>query len=146
LKRCVFLIVVILLSFSITYAGNFGVGVVVGEPTGLSFRLWQNKTQAFDFGVAWSLNANVLHLFADVVTHNYGVFRPTSGSMPFYYGVGVRVLSAESTNFGIRIPLGIVYIPKGTNLDFFFELVPTLELVPQTTLDVDGSFGFRYYF
>lgn len=146
LRKFIFIFFVVLTILSVSYAGNFGAGIIVGEPTGLSFRLWQNKNQAFDFGIAWSISSNILHLSADYVSHSYGIFKPTSGSMPFYYGVGVRILAKDNTNFGVRIPLGILFIPKGMNLDFFFEIVPTLELVPDTKLDVDGAFGFRYYF
>ncbi|HOP95200.1 MAG TPA: hypothetical protein PL130_05480 [Dictyoglomaceae bacterium] len=140
---CFFLLVFLL---SISYAGNLGVGVVVGEPTGLSLRLWQGKNTALDFGLAWSTIANVLHLSADYVNHNFEVFKINNGSLPFYYGIGARILVSDNTSFGIRLPLGIVYIPKGMPLDFFFEIVPTLELVPGTYFDVDGALGFRYYF
>ena len=139
-----FFLLVFLLSIS--YAGNFGVGVIVGEPTGLSFKLWQGKNTALDFGLAWSTTANVLHLSADYVNHNFALFKITNGSLPFYYGIGVRILASGSTSFGIRFPLGIAYIPKGMPLDFFFEIVPTLELVSGTYFDVDGALGFRYYF
>jgi hypothetical protein len=146
MKKVILLISTLIFLFSIAYAGNFGVGIIAGEPTGISFRLWQNKVNAFDFGIAWSIDANILHISADYVTHNYGIFKPTSGTMPFYYGIGLRILAKDNTNFGIRVPLGIVFIPKGTTLDFFFEIVPTLNLVPATNLDVDGAVGFRYYF
>lgn len=146
LKKYIFVVLLSLFLLSISYAGNFGVGAIIGEPTGLSFRLWQNKNQALDFGVAWSINGNILHLSVDYVSHYYNLLKPTAGSMPLYYGVGIRILSSENTNFGVRIPLGVLFIPKGMTLDFFFEIVPTLELVPATKLDVDGAFGFRYYF
>jgi hypothetical protein len=146
MKKVILLISILIFLFSIAYAGNLGVGIIAGEPTGISFRLWQNKVNAFDFGIAWSIDANILHVSVDYVTHNYGIFKPTSGTMPFYYGIGLRILAKDNTNFGVRVPLGIVFIPKGTTLDFFFEIVPTLNLVPATNLDVDGAVGFRYYF
>jgi len=145
-RRLILFVSTLIFLFSVTYAGNFGVGIIAGEPTGISLRLWQDKVNAFDFGIAWSIDANILHISADYVTHNFGIFKPTSGSMPFYYGIGLRILAKDNTNFGVRVPLGIVFMPKGTTLDFFFEMVPTLNLVPATNLDVDGAIGFRYYF
>jgi len=145
-RRLILFVSTLIFLFSVTYAGNFGVGIIAGEPTGISLRLWQDKVNAFDFGIAWSIDANILHISADYVTHNFGIFKPTSGSMPFYYGIGLRILAKDNTNFGVRVPLGIVFMPKGTTLDFFFEIVPTLNLVPATNLDVDGAIGFRYYF
>uniref|UniRef100_A0A7C3RKQ4 DUF3996 domain-containing protein n=1 Tax=Dictyoglomus thermophilum TaxID=14 RepID=A0A7C3RKQ4_DICTH len=146
MRRLILFVSTLIFLFSVTYAGNFGVGIIAGEPTGISLRLWQDKVNAFDFGIAWSIDANILHISADYVTHNFGIFKPTSGSMPFYYGIGLRILAKDNTNFGVRVPLGIVFMPKGTTLDFFFEMVPTLNLVPATNLDVDGAIGFRYYF
>ncbi len=146
MRRLILFVSTLIFLFSVTYAGNFGVGIIAGEPTGISLRLWQDKVNAFDFGIAWSIDANILHISADYVTHNFGIFKPTSGSMPFYYGIGLRILAKDNTNFGVRVPLGIVFMPKGTTLDFFFEIVPTLNLVPATNLDVDGAIGFRYYF
>jgi hypothetical protein len=33
---------------------NFGVGVVLGAPTGLSAKVWTSQTTAFDFLIGWS--------------------------------------------------------------------------------------------
>jgi hypothetical protein len=34
----------------------------------------------------------------------------------------------------------------GLPLDFFLEVVPTLELIPATYLDLDVALGVRYWF
>ncbi|MCB0408549.1 MAG: hypothetical protein KDD34_10110, partial [Bdellovibrionales bacterium] len=40
------------------YAANkrFGLGIVLGEPTGLSGQYWLSKNRAIDGAAAWSLN------------------------------------------------------------------------------------------
>ncbi len=32
---------------------NFGVGIILGEPTALSAKYWTSSTTAFDFGIGW---------------------------------------------------------------------------------------------
>jgi hypothetical protein len=33
----------------------FGLGVMIGEPTGVSAKLWTSAANAFDFGLGWSI-------------------------------------------------------------------------------------------
>jgi hypothetical protein len=35
---------------------GFGLGVIVGNPTGLSFKVWTGGSSAFDAAAAWSLD------------------------------------------------------------------------------------------
>ena len=47
---------------------------------------------------------------------------------------------------GIRFPVGSAYLIDGAPVDVFFELVPTLDLVPATSVDLDFALGARYWF
>jgi hypothetical protein len=50
------LVLSLLLASAAAPAGrNFGVGLIVGEPTALSAKLWTSRTTALDFGVGWGL-------------------------------------------------------------------------------------------
>ncbi len=33
---------------------DFGLGVIIGEPTGISAKLWTSPINALDFGLGWS--------------------------------------------------------------------------------------------
>lgn len=35
---------------------GFGMGIILGEPTGLSAKAWTSNDNAFDFALAWSFN------------------------------------------------------------------------------------------
>ncbi len=37
---------------------KFGLGVMIGEPTGFSAKLWTSNSNAFDFGLGWSVINN----------------------------------------------------------------------------------------
>ncbi|MGB9856619.1 MAG: hypothetical protein ACPLKX_00555 [Dictyoglomaceae bacterium] len=146
-KKILFLSILLIFILNLSFAENFGVGIIIGEPTGLSFRVWQNKINALDFGLAWNIGQiNLLHLYGDYVYYNYSIFKIKTGSLPFYYGIGGRILIGNEVKFGVRIPLGIVYIPPKMPLDFFLELVPILEVIPSTKFDLSGALGVRYYF
>ncbi|MEQ8523813.1 hypothetical protein [Gracilimonas sp.] len=124
---------------------SFGVGVIIGEPTGVSVKKYLNTRGAFDIGAAWSLadQNEALHLhtnllFQDGITKNPNLY--------FYHGVGARVLFANDAKFGIRAPLGLAYLFPNIPFDLFVEIAPILDLTPDIGFAGNGGFGFRYYF
>ncbi|MDR9415885.1 MAG: hypothetical protein RI564_06345 [Gracilimonas sp.] len=124
---------------------SFGVGVMIGEPTGVSVKKYLNTRGAFDIGAAWSLadQNEALHfhtnlLFQDNITKNPNLF--------FYHGVGIRALFATDAKFGIRGPLGLTYIFPNIPFDLYVEIAPILDLTPNIKFAGNGGFGVRYYF
>ena len=62
---------------------------------------------------------------------------------------GGRILNRtdqNSLNVGIRLPVGIEYLFQRAPLDVFLEVVPVLDLTPESTVDVNASIGTRYFF
>ncbi|MBP2681688.1 MAG: hypothetical protein H6Q78_1551, partial [Candidatus Krumholzibacteriota bacterium] len=45
-----------------------------------------------------------------------------------------------------RVPVGLTYIFDGAPLDIFFEIVPILDLIPDTEFDANAAIGIRFYF
>ncbi len=127
---------------------GMGVGIMVGEPTGFSFKTWLHPSTAFAIGVAWSFeNEDALNLTGDYLIHNYNTFSVGKGQLPFYYGLGARLkLEDEDSSVGIRVPVGLEYLFQNQSMDLFFEVVPTLDLAPRTELNVGASIGARYFF
>ena len=130
---------------------DFGLGVIIGEPTGLSWKIWAGGKNALAGAAAWSLGrTDAFHLHADYLFHNFRLFPVSKGRLPFYYGLGVRFLfhenGEESTKVGVRFPLGIEYIFATSSLGIFIEIVPILDLSPGTDFDLNAAIGFRFYF
>ena len=126
-----------------------GFGVMIGEPTGLNLKLWQNSRNAIDFGLAWSFSDNgSFHLHGDYLYHQYNVFPVRSGVLPFYFGVGGRLRTEEKhdTKLGVRIPLGLAYYFRDIPLDIFFEIAPIVNIIPDTELNGNVVFGVRFLF
>ncbi|HPQ42548.1 MAG TPA: hypothetical protein PLV45_19405 [bacterium] len=138
---------------------GFGAGVVIGEPTGLTFKKWISDTTAWDAGIAWSFSENdSLHLHFDYLAHWFGRVSglETRGRLPVYIGLGVRVKLEEDNNgrgknnddtlIGVRVPFGITYLLADAPIDLFAEIVPVLDVVPDTDFDLNAAIGARFYF
>jgi hypothetical protein len=132
---------------------NIGLGLIVGEPTGVSFKLWSKQTVAFDAAAAWSLvGGEYFQVHGDFLLHNFNLFRVETGRMSLFYGAGARLKFAEDalggseTIFSLRVPVGLAYEFEKTPIELFLEIVPMLDLVPATELQLAGAVGFRYYF
>jgi len=120
-------------------------GLMIGEPTGLSFKMWRNNQTAFDAGLAWSFSDDgSLHIHGDYLLHEW--LEVEEGSLAFYYGIGARIRVTSNSKFGARIPAGLQYLMEGSRIGFFFEIAPILNLLPDTDLDVNGGIGARYFF
>jgi hypothetical protein len=118
---------------------GLGVGIIVGEPTGLCGKLWLSGRTAIDGAAAWSFNKNGnLHLHADYLLHSLG------SSLGFYYGIGGRVKLDEDRRAGLRLPLGVTYITE-SSIDIFFEVAPLLDLAPSTNFRLNAAIGLRYF-
>jgi hypothetical protein len=130
--------------------GGVGIGIIAGEPTGLSVKKWIDDNRAIDTAAAWTFEKDTsFTLYADYLLHSYDWFedrtRVKRGKLPLYYGMGLRIAFGDETKMGMRIPLGINYIFKKERVDFFIGIAPDLNLVPSTSLNMSGGLGVRYY-
>lgn len=123
---------------------NTELGIILGEPTGISLKAWQSNSTAFDAGIAWSFGDNgSLHLHGDYLRHEW--LDVDAGSLALYYGIGARVQLADDPRLGARIPFGLQYNIPDSRLSTFFEVAPLLDLVPETSFDVNGGIGLRIF-
>lgn len=128
-----------------TNAGKTGLGVMLGEPTGLTLKTWFNQKNSLDVGVAWSFSGNdAIYLHADYQWHKW--LDVEKGNLAFFYGIGGRAVFENDTFLGARIPLGLTYLAPEAPLEFFLEVAPVINLIPDTDGDADGGIGVRYYF
>jgi len=140
-----FIIIAMLLSGTVAVqSAGLGLGVIIGEPTGLSCKLWTGSSTAIDGVAAWSFGKKgTLHLHSDYLFHNFNLIKD---NIPIYYGIGGKIKFAEKSEAGIRIPFGIDFMLTEAPIDIFFELVPLVGLVPATDFEVNGGIGIRYFF
>jgi hypothetical protein len=126
---------------------GFGLGIILGEPTGVSFKNWVGSREAFDVAIAWSFEGEgAIHIHADYLFHNFRLFNIEKGDLVLYYGIGARVKTVHRTQVGIRIPLGLSYLFEGDPIEIFFELGPIMNVTPKTLFRMTTGVGVRYYF
>lgn len=124
-----------------------GLGIIVGEPTGFSFKYWTSSTTAFDAAIAWSfIDGGAFHIHADYIIHSFNLITVPEGKLPFYYGIGGRLKTSSDTQLGVRVPLGLAYIFQSAPVDIFLEVVPILDFIPKTDFRINAALGARYYF
>ncbi|MEJ2720747.1 MAG: hypothetical protein P8181_06345 [bacterium] len=141
------MMVAMILAGSAAAQGTFGLGIVVGEPTGVSGKLWLSGRSAVDMAAAWSFRDEAaLTLQADYLLHNFDLIDVEKGQLPVYFGVGGRVKFENESKAGVRIPVGLAYIFEDVPLDAFFEIAPILDLVPDTDFAVNAAVGIRFFF
>ncbi len=127
--------------------GNFGLGIILGEPTGVSMKLWLTERTAIDAAAAWSFSDEAaFHLHADYLFHNFDLITVEEGRLPVHFGIGGRVKFEDDSRLGVRIPVGLTYIFDGAPIDIFFEVVPILDLVPDTEFEFNAAIGARFFF
>lgn len=148
LKLLTCLLALLVASSAMAQSRGFGLGIIAGEPTGLSGKIWTGPKTAIDFAAAWSVESHQSFNFhADYLIHDFGVFNVQKGTMALYYGIGGRLVDTEGDAFlGVRVPIGIDYLFATSPLDIFMEVAPVLNLSPDTDLDFDGGVGIRFWF
>lgn len=152
-KLILLFICIFFISYTLTaQESGFGVGIMVGEPSGLSFKKWLNNLNAVDAGVGWSFPENgSIHLHADYLYHNYDLIKVSDSKIPFYFGIGGRLKfkgeekSAKGNSIGIRVPVGVAYEFSRAPFDVFLEIVPILDISPDTRFTFNSAIGVRYY-
>ena len=147
MKKVILLLCTMFLSLSTFSQGEgIGLGVIIGEPTGLSAKMWTGDHTAVDAALAWSLVGNgYIHLHADMLMHSFAI-EVDQGQLPVYFGIGAKLDLASNLGLGVRIPFGMAYLFESASIDVFVELVPILNLIPATTFSFEGGIGIRYFF
>jgi hypothetical protein len=151
---------------------TFGLGLELGEPTGLTGKYFLSPSGALDFGVGWIYQhyyyGDGLNLYADYLWHPTSLVSAEAFELPFYVGVGLRFWSFDycdrnpnpdicyrGSSLGVRIPLGIAFDFNNVPLDIFFQLVPVIDFVNGDYYDrygdrahvgIDFSAGIRFWF
>lgn len=132
---------------ALAQSGKTGLGIIVGEPTGIAAKYWLGSTSAVDGALAWSFVDDAsLYMHADYLYHHFNLIEVESGQFPLYYGIGGRIKFQDDPRVGVQVPMGISYILEDAPLDIFLEIRPVLDLIPATTFTVSGGIGVRYYF
>jgi hypothetical protein len=155
-KRSILCLAVLLMAAPVfaERSGDQGIGLAVGKPTGATYKFWLDNNTAIDAAVG--VDESEFDVHATFLWHNFtwtnriqdnlikGI--TDNGDFPFYVGVGPRILFRDNPEFGVRVPLGLSFLPHNTTWEFFGEVAPVVRVTPDAGLNLDFAIGARYYF
>jgi hypothetical protein len=142
---------------------TFGLGVMLGGPTGICGKYYLTKDTALDFGVGayygyrrhYDRYAG-LHVHGDFLWHPAVLTKNESFWLPIYVGIGARFLDHDDHDYshlGVRVPFGLMFDFEKTPIDIFLEFALVADIVEFGPYDADDGYvdlafaiGFRYYF
>ena len=132
--------------------GSLGIGLVVGDPTGLTVEYYP-RSPGFGQAVEVTLGLDTFddsHTYVHVIWKLYlaQLVRGASVDVPIYVGIGPWLAEGGNDDIylGARMPFGIALDFKAAPLQVFLELALDAVLVDHFDVGVEGAVGFRYYF
>lgn len=138
--------------------GTFGLGIILGEPTGIAAKLYLSDDTAVAGAVGSAFIGGGVHLHVDYLWHPWVLEEAEHFVLPAYVGVGARVLDqirstpqSDIFHIGARGVAGLLFDFKEVPIDVFGEVAAVLDFAFD---DVDGGAGLginlglgaRYYF
>ena len=134
-------------SGSFAQGKHFGLGVIFGEPTGISGKVMLSERNAVDAAVAWSFTRNGhFHVHADYLWLFPNTIQ-SSERFTLFAGIGGRLVAGRGDGIlGLRIAAGLAWLPRSTPLEIFFEVAPIFDIIPATEFSANGGLGIRFYF
>lgn len=128
-------------------AGDVGLGGQIGDPSGVTLKLYQRPGFAYDFLAAWDLD-DFFFLNGHALYE-----RPIPDSpLRYYLGPGVVIGFREQRSdrdddeivIGMSGQFGLNFFVE--QFEVFLQLTPRLQVIPETDGEIGGGVGLRYYF
>lgn len=126
---------------------NFGLGIYLGEPTGVTGKFYFAEKMSFQGIASWSFYDEAFTLIGDVLFDIHDLSDNNDYKLPIYVGVGGKFAARDNNSgFGIHAPIGIAWQSMKAPIEIAFEIAPGLDLAPDTDFDIHGGIAFRFYF
>jgi hypothetical protein len=137
----------------------FGLGLALGEPTGVTGKYWFNRKNTLQFAIGWGYYPHGGGaVYCDYLYNVFTLVR--AKKVPFnlllYMGIGGKIgvwghhhhYDHAGVGIGVRIPFGLSMVFVKGPFEVFLELVPGLAFIHPDPFwfDFDGCIGGRFYF
>jgi hypothetical protein len=142
--------------------GRFGLGFVLGNPSGISMKIPAAPANSINVIAGWDLNdgpgpgpdrdcCSSFYVGADYAFYNYNLIRVQRGRMPLYYGPGLNASfydapGDDDVRVGFRFVVGLEYQFATAPFDIFLEIAPGINVIPDTDGFVSAGLGARFFF
>lgn len=132
---------------------RFGLGIVAGDPTGITGKHYVSSRLAASGIVAWSFVDEGATFIMDV-TYDIGALPADTAAVkvPWYVGAGGKLVvdrggkNRDQTVVGVRVPVGVAVQWNRHPVEVFVEVAPGIQVTPATEFDIGGGIGVRWYF
>jgi hypothetical protein len=122
---------------------EWGFGLIIGDPTGVTAKYWQDKNVAYEFAFGSQLARAGIGVHADYLYHLY-LFEDAPQA-PLYIGGGIFLGGSETTiSTGGRGVAGWSYL-FDEPFEIFMQLSPNCALLPEIEFFFSFSIGARLY-
>ncbi len=139
------IIIICLIIFSGAYSQELG--LIIGRPTGISYRNRITSSTALDFQMGYDFEKSFFDIHGAYLFSQRSDINIEGYYLPFYFGPGGRIkYENDGIALGVKVPFGLYY--KFRNLPFStaFELGPCLNFGKKTSWNIVGGLSFRYIF
>ena len=147
------------------YTRHFGLGVALGDPTGIVAKLWLSSTNALDFGFGFqryglnrcdAVGRNCDYAYRDYSFNVDYLWQSNlvkgQAQLDWHVGVGGRLYFVGDNRYehdvdmAVRAPIGLDLMFRNPGfLEIYLEVAPALYLIP-LDLGLEGGLGVRFYF
>jgi hypothetical protein len=152
--RC--LLVALALITTQAFAKTWGLGAVIGAPTGLSANYFLQESRTIHTTLAYDLQGNDHLQLASHYTWRRKDLRLPDLTLGWFYGVGGRFAltehdhrhnhSSDKVALGPSGTIGVFHEFQQVPLEVFLKVNLTVNLIPDTDADTDLMLGLHYNF
>ncbi|MEL6771738.1 MAG: hypothetical protein AAFP18_11790 [Bacteroidota bacterium] len=146
MRLLLFLILVLLVNEA-RGQGQTGVGVQVGDITGLTLKIGATG-RAYDFAAAWDFNAESVVVQGHVLLAQPVLTQAGTSQVRWYYGPGgfIRLNDGADSELGVGLSVNVgVSYRFAPQFEGFAQVTPRLLLVPASNVDLGVALGIRFY-
>lgn len=137
--------------------GSLGLGIILGEPTGVAAKLYLADDTAIAGAVGFAFIEGGLHLHGDYLIHPWVLEDSEHFVLPTYFGAGLRLLNEDRGggndvfHLGLRGVAGMLFDFKEIPIDVFVEIAGVLDYAFSddnggVDVGLNAGLGARYYF
>ncbi|MEW6515709.1 MAG: hypothetical protein AB1439_02225 [candidate division FCPU426 bacterium] len=126
-----------------THRRQWGMGLIIGDPTGVTVKYWLDRRMAWDFALGSQLSLAGVGVHADYLFH-LPVITDTPEAPLFIGGGAFLGAGGNQVAAGLRGVVGMTYI-FSEPFDIFMQLSPTLAISPDFNFYFTFSIGGRVY-
>ncbi len=126
--------------------GRFGLGAIVGEPTGFSLKYWLDGRNSIDGIIGVNMGRRGGLALVGDWAHHWADLTPVSrGRFLLGLGAGMFIGVGHDLGVGVRVKGLADYMFAPAPVNIFLEIAPTIEIT-DPGIGAQAGLGVRWFF